>query len=219
MTHYLIRGVIFDLDGVIIDSHSAHRSAWKDFLEGLGKTTCDEDLDFILDGRKREEILRHFLGNLAPEQIVDYGNRKDELLRIRVTEIRPIPGAVEFLEDLKRNDVRVALATSAGRKRACGTLEEMGLARYFDAVVTGDEVAVGKPDPAIYRLAATCLKQETDALIAVEDAVSGVKSATSAGLRCLGVADPERASALRMAGACAVIPDFRSFSLDQLTAV
>jgi beta-phosphoglucomutase len=216
MTRESIRGVVLDLDGVIIDSHPAHRSAWKSFLEGLGKSTSDGDLDFILDGRKREEILRHFLGELTPQQVADYGSRKDELLRMRVSEIRPIPGAVEFLKGLNRRGVPVALATSAGRQRAHGTLDEMGLARYFDAIVTGDEVPIGKPDPAIYRLAADRLKRAPEELLAVEDAVSGVKSATAAGFRCVGLADPNRASLLRAAGACTVIPDFREFSIDQL---
>lgn len=216
MTPFPIRGVVFDMDGVVIDSHPAHRSAWKGFLKSVGTTTSDAELDFILDGRKREEILKHFLGELGPEQIADYGSRKDELLRTRGAEIQPVPGIVEFLESLSRNGIRTALATSAGRRRAEGTLQELGLARYFEAIVTGDDVAAGKPDPAIYRLAAKRLQQHPASLIAVEDAVSGVTSAISAGMRCLGVADAGRAASLRAAGAYAVIQDFRSFSLEQL---
>jgi len=211
-----IGGVVFDMDGVLIDSHPAHRSAWKGFLKDLGKDPSDAELDFILDGRKREEILRHFLGELAPEQVSDYGNRKDELLRLRGAEIRPVAGVVDFLEGLSQRGILMALATSAGRRRAVGTLIELGLARYFDTIVTGDEVMAGKPDPAIYFLAAERLRLEPHCLVAVEDAVSGVKSAVSAGFRCLGVGGPERAAQLRAAGAYAVIPDFKSFSILQL---
>ena len=67
----------------------------------------------------------------------------------------------------------------------------------FDAIVTGDEVGKGKPDPAIYRLVAERLNETPESLLVVEDAVSGVKSARAAGMRCLGVASPERAEALR----------------------
>ena len=211
-----IGGIIFDMDGVIIDSHPAHRAAWKGFLESVGITISGEELEFILDGRKREEILKHFLGELGAEQIAEYGNRKDELLRTRRAEIQPVPGVIEFLENLSCSGIPAALATSAGRQRAQGTLQELGLNRYFQTIVTGDDVTAGKPDPAIYRLAAQRLQQDPTSLIAVEDAVSGVKSATSAGMRCLGVADSERAASLRAAGAYAVIEDFRSFSLDQL---
>jgi beta-phosphoglucomutase len=212
----MLRGVVFGMDGVIVDSHAAHRSAWKSFLESEGRAARDEDLDFILDGRKREEILRHFFGELTPEQIVEYGHRKDKLLRECGKRIQPILGVVEFLVHLSRAGIRIALATSGSRRRAYGTLEEHGLARYFHTVVTGDEVIVGKPDPAIYRLAAERMQESPQHLLAVEDAASGVKSARAAGMRCLGIANERRAALLRAAGAELVISDFRSLSFDQL---
>jgi beta-phosphoglucomutase len=214
----MLRGVVFDMDGVVIDSHPAHRLAWKSFLESLGKETSDDELDFILDGRKREEILKHFLGDLAPEQIAAYGNRKDELLGKHRNAIQPIAGVIEFLDHLSEAGIPTALATSASRRRACGTLEELGLARYFRTIVTGDDVTAGKPDPAIYHLAAKRMQESPKRLLAVEDAASGVKSARAAGMRCLGVAQAQRSVLLRAAGADPVIPDFRSFSFSQLQA-
>ena len=91
----MLRGFVFDMDGVVIDSHPAHRAAWKAFLEALGKTVADSELDIILDGGKREEILKHFLGDLSPQQIVEYGARKDEILRNRSTRLEPMAGVVE----------------------------------------------------------------------------------------------------------------------------
>ncbi len=214
----MLRGVVFDMDGVVIDSHPAHRSAWKSFLEGVGRSTTDRELDFILDGRKREEILEYFLGKLDSAQIAEYGRRKDELLRSHANRLEPMTGVVEFLDLLRNSGVRMALATSAGRLRACGTLEELGLAHYFETVVTGDEVAAGKPDPAIYRLAAARMQEAPDCLLAVEDAVSGVKAARGAGLRCIGVAHNGRAELLHLAGANPIIEDFRTLSLTQLQA-
>ena len=214
----MLRGVIFDMDGVIIDSHPAHRAAWKGFLESIGRSASDKELDFILDGRKREEILEYFLGKLDSDQIAEYGHRKDELLRSHGNRLEPITGVVEFLDLLCDSGVRMALATSAGKRRACGTLEELGLCHYFETIVTGDEVAAGKPDPAIYRLAAARMREAPDHLLAVEDAVSGVKSAMGAGMRCVGVAHNGRGELLRQAGASPVIEDFRTLSLAQLQA-
>ena len=214
----MLRGVVFDMDGVVIDSHPAHRAAWKSFLESLGRSTSDEELDFILDGRKREEILEYFLGKLDSEQIADYGHRKDELLRSHANRLEPMSGVVEFLDHLCNSGVRMALATSAGRRRACGTLDDMGLTHYFETIVTGDEVAAGKPDPAIYRLAAERMQELPDCLLAVEDAVSGVKAARGAGMRCVGVAHSGRADLLRQAGANPIIEDFRTLTLAQLEA-
>jgi beta-phosphoglucomutase len=212
----MLGGVVFDMDGVIIDSHPAHRLAWKGFLESVGCETRDEELDFILDGCKRAEILKHFLGELTPEQIADYGNRKDELLQKHGDAVQPMPGIVEFLGHLSAAGIPSAVATSATRRRAFGTLEELGLTCYFRAIVTGDDVTVGKPDPAIYQLAAQRMQESPERLVAVEDAASGVKSARAAGMRCLGVAPSRRASLLRTAGADPVIPDFREFSFGQL---
>lgn len=214
----MLRGLVFDMDGVLIDSHPAHRSAWKTFLESLGKRTSDDELDFILDGRKREEILKYFLGDLTPEQIAKYGNRKDELFSQRNQTMHPIPGVVQFLDILSESGIPVAVATSASRRRACGTLEELGLARTFQAIVTGDDICSGKPDPAIYQLAAQRLQESPRYLLAVEDAVSGVRSARAAGLQCLAISSGRRADLLRAAGADPVIPDFRLLSLAQLEA-
>ena len=212
----MLRGFVFDMDGVVIDSHPAHRAAWKAFLEALGKRVADSELDIILDGGKREEILKHFLGDLSPRQIVEYGARKDEILRNRSTRLEPMAGVVEFLEQLCNSDFRVALATSASKHRTLNTLEELRLTHYFEAIVTGDDVLAGKPDPAIYHLAATRLREHPERLLAFEDAVSGVKAARLAGLRCAGIANNGRADSLRQAGANPIIEDFRSLSFPKL---
>jgi beta-phosphoglucomutase len=214
----MLRGIVFDMDGVVIDSHPAHRAAWRSFLETVGRTASDAELDIILDGGKRGEILKYFLGELTPDQIAEYGKRKDELLRNSGSKLEPMLGIVELLEHLLDSGVRLAIATSAGGHRARGNLEELELVRYFDTIVTGDDVKIGKPDPAIYRLAATRMGESPDNLLAVEDAVSGVKAAQSAGMRCAGVARNGRAELLRIAGANPIIEDFRAVSVSQLKA-
>lgn len=214
----MLRGIVFDMDGVIIDSHPIHRQAWRTFLQIEGRDVEDTQLDFILDGRRREEILCFFLGKLTPTQIEYYGARKDEIFRRFAQHMRPVRGVVGLLEALSRAGIRVAVATSASYQRAHGTLTELNLSAYFDAVVTGEEVPSGKPDPTIYRMVAERLNELPENLLAIEDAVSGVNSARAAGMRCLGIACAERARELRAAGADPVIPDFESFSLDRLEA-
>jgi beta-phosphoglucomutase len=214
----MIRGIIFDMDGVIIDSHPIHRQAWRIFLQTEGRDVGDAELDFILDGRRRDEILCFFLGKLTPAQIAYYGARKDEIFRRFAQDMRPVQGIVDLLEALSRASIRVAVATSASYLRAHGTLATLNLLAYFDAIVTGEEVSSGKPDPTIYRLVAERLNEDPAKLLAVEDAVSGVKSARAAGMRCLGIACAERAEQLRAAGADPVIPDLASFPLDRLVA-
>jgi HAD superfamily hydrolase (TIGR01509 family) len=204
------------MDGVIIDSHPTHRRAWKQFLQSIGLDATEEELEFILDGRKREEILHHFLGDVSTEQLRVYGARKDEMLRRLGNGLHPIEGVLEFLASVRQAGLKTAVATSGGTARTRGTLRDISLTEYFDAVVTGDEVAVGKPDPGIYRLAAERLGEPPGALLAIEDAASGVQAATGAGMRCIGIAAAERAEKLRAAGAYPVVPDFRSLSLADL---
>lgn len=215
----MLRGVVFDMDGVVIDSHPMHRAAWRTFLAALGRSTTDAELDIILDGGKREEILKHFLGDLTPDQIREYGKRKDEILQSHSVQLQPMTGVLEFLDELRDSGIRIALATSATKHRALRTLEELGLFRYFETVVTGDDVSAGKPDPAIYRLAASRMQEHPQDLLAVEDAVSGVKAARCAGMRCLAIAHNGRAESLRLAGADPVIEDFRALSFPKVQAL
>lgn len=212
----MLRGVVFDMDGVVIDSHPAHRAAWKAFLGALGRTVADSDLEIILDGGKREEILKHFLGDLSPEQVAEYGALKDQMLRNRSTPLEPMPGVVEFLEEIRNSGLRVALATSASLQRTLNTLKDLQLTNHFETIVTGDDVSAGKPDPAIYQLAAARMREIPGQLLAVEDAVSGVKAARSAGLLCAAIAHNGRAHSLRKAGANPIVDDFRSLSLTKL---
>src|SRR5260370_42139679 len=102
-----------------------------------------------------------------------------------------MPGLVEFLDQLCISGIRVGLATSASKHRTLHTLEQLRIAHYFETVVTGDDVAAGKPDPAVYRLAASRMQELPEHLLAVEDAVSGVKAARTGGFRWATI-PPER---------------------------
>ena len=97
----MLRGAVFDFDGVIVDSHPVHMRAWKKFLASVGKTVSEEQLHFVLDGRKRDDILRHFMGELDADQIVEYGLRKEQCFREEAAHVRTAEGLLDFLEDLK----------------------------------------------------------------------------------------------------------------------
>jgi beta-phosphoglucomutase len=211
-----VQAAIFDMDGVLIDSHPVHREAWKEFLHGVGREISDRELDFILDGRKRSDILRHFLGDIPDAELEKHGRRKDELFQQIASKIQPVPGVLRLLEKLQDKGVRTAVATSAAGIRARSTLTRLRLMRWFGVVITGDDVTEGKPDPAIYQMACARLGVEPDTAFAVEDAVSGVLAAKSAGLRCVAVSSHKSDEKLRAAGADYVIPDFGEDSLSRL---
>src|SRR5262249_19568492 len=112
-----LEAVVFDMDGVIIDSHPAHRKAWQVFLKSLGKSVSSDELEFILDGRKRCEILRYFLGDLTPEDSAELGRRKDKFFREAALDLPLIPGVLDLLQDLRLKQIKLGLATSASASR------------------------------------------------------------------------------------------------------
>jgi len=208
------RAVVFDMDGVLIDSHPAHLAAWKEFLSVTGCDVSTAELGFILEGRTRSEILSHFFGELSEIDLLAYGKRKDEIFRGMEREIGPVPGVISFIDTLKRTRVCMAVATSASEIRTFSTIERLGLGGCFEAVITASDVAAGKPDPAVYRLACERMSISPDEALAFDDATAGIEAARSAGMRCIGVASNGTGAKLVDAGAERVIPDFVGFVLE-----
>jgi beta-phosphoglucomutase family hydrolase len=212
----MLQAVIFDMDGVIVDSHPAHMRAWKTLFHSLGKEVPEQELSFVLEGRKREDILRHFLADLTEDQVESYGARKDALFRAAAPDIKTIQGVPEFLDSLEAAGVPMALGSSASRSRATRLLEQLDLKHRFQVIITGDDVSKGKPDPAIFCLAAQGLQVDPENILVCEDAVSGVEAAKRAGMKCLAIAANGRGPLLKDAGADRVLPDFTSAGLEDL---
>jgi HAD superfamily hydrolase (TIGR01509 family) len=148
--------------------------------------------------------------------MIEYGRRKEQLFRSEATDLRTMSGLLQFLDDLDHSRLPLAVASSGSRSRVAFLLDRLGLKNHFRVVVTGDEVERGKPDPAIFLRTAEDLQLDPLQLIAFEDARSGVKAARAAGIRCVGIAQPDDAPALLDAGADHVVPDFSSLSYSKL---
>ena len=208
----MLTNVIFDMDGVVVDSHAAHMRTWKTFLRHLGKPASEADLEFVRQGRKKQDILRFFLGELTDDQIQAYCHIKDVLFRNEVQGIQPLPGVRELLEELKRVGVPIALASCGGNARVHDLLSRLRLRKYFTVVVTGDEVRLGKPDPEIFHKAARQMRAHPAESIVFEDSVSGIQGAKAAGMKCVGIADRQLTPSLMQAGAAYVLPNFTGLS-------
>lgn len=215
----MLKGIIFDLDGVLVDSHPAHKKAWRAVLASLGREVSQQELEFVVEGHKRAEILRHFFGELNEEQARQYGALKDRFFAHVAHEVTATPGVLDFLDQAKAAGLVLAVATSAGRRRAEETLDALQLRARFRVVVTGDEVMMGKPDPAVFCVAAGGLGLSAENVLVCEDAVAGVQAAKSAGMKCLAIAANGRRTLLEGAGADWVVEDFTRTSLEQLKAL
>jgi HAD superfamily hydrolase (TIGR01509 family) len=179
----------------------------------------DADLSFVLEGAKREEILRRFLGELSPEQINLYGTEKERLLQAHASELKLVPGFTRFLAEVDAAGLPIAVASSGNRKRVEGTLESFDLRTRFHTIVTGNDVEKGKPDPALFHLAAANLRVAAAQILVCEDAVSGVVAAKAAGMKCLAIAANGRGPKLKEAGADLVVEDFTQVSLDNVKRI
>lgn len=205
--------LILDMDGVLFDSHPVHRIAWRELLRGAGKEVSELDLEFVLEGATREEILHHFLGPLTPHQAKLYAMQKEAIFRQEEDRVQLIEGLDLFLNVIESASIPMAVATSASRMRTTRMLENHALASRFGAVLTGDDVPGGKSNPDIYLRAAELLQARASEVLVLEDSITAVKVVKGIGMKCIGVAEGNRGRALAIAGADLVVPDFTRLEL------
>jgi len=211
--------LIFDLDGVLFDSHPVHRMAWRELLREAGKEVSEAELNFILEGATRDEILRHFLGPLSPEQAACYAAQKDAIFQQKEDRVRTVAGLTEFLDLAESASIPMAVASSGSKSRVERMLVKHGLSRRFAVVLTSDDVGLGKDSPAIFLRAAEELHVRPCDMLLLEDAVRAVEVAKKVGMKCVGISRGTRGSELLKAGADLVFHDFTELNLSDLLAV
>jgi beta-phosphoglucomutase len=183
------KGVIFDMDGVLVDSEEfIARAACMMFEEKGLKVTAEDFKPFIGTGEDR------FIGGVAEKYDfpLDLSIAKprtyDIYLEIIKGSLEPLPGVNEFIADCRDKGLRLAVASAADFRKVRGNLTEIGLKNgTFDTIVTGDDVERKKPAPDIFLLAAERLGLSAENCLVIEDAVSGVAAAKQAGARCLAI--------------------------------
>lgn len=183
------RGILWDLDGTLVDSAHLHWMSWRDTLAAEGVTvTYEQFLESF--GQKNDRILRGWLPDGAPaEDIRRIGDAKEAEYRRLAREhgLSPLPGASAWVARLHAAGWKQAIASSAPRENVEVMLETLGLRGYFDAVVTAEDVTTGKPDPEVFLAAARRLSVPPERCIVVEDAPAGIEAARRAGMRSIGV--------------------------------
>jgi HAD superfamily hydrolase (TIGR01509 family) len=189
-TAYPFVAVLFDLDGILIDTTDLHYRVWDEFARSRGIVPSREQL-LATNGRRADETIRLWLGsNLTNEQVATITAERETFFnRLLATEPVPaVPGAAEFVAALIDARVPIGVATSATPENAALSLSRIGLERAFGAVVTATDVTHGKPDPEPYlKLAARLGVASADCLV-IEDSVSGIRAAKASGAKCLALA-------------------------------
>lgn len=204
--------VLWDMDGVLVDSGGLHRRAWRLFLQQRGLSIGDQV--FALGfGRPNEEVLPGFFGPaLSRTEIARLSAEKERCYRDLVASegICPTPGIRLWLEQFYQAGIRQAVATSGCRANVDLILSMIDAARYMQAVVSAEDVARGKPEPDLFLKAAELLGIHPSRCLVIEDSVYGVRAAQKANMRCLALATTHAASDIQ--GCDCVLPDMGSFS-------
>ncbi|HMM41864.1 MAG TPA: HAD family phosphatase [Thermomicrobiales bacterium] len=185
-----IAAVVFDLDGLLIDSEPLQAWAWDTYAQRFGTTLRDDVLARML-GLRTVDASRIFVELLGLPVAPDVAMReRDELLLAAAPgQIAAHRGAVELVAHLRGRGVPLALATSGHRRYVDLALTSAGLSGAFDVEVTGDQVERGKPHPDIYLRAAELLSTPPERCLALEDAPNGVRAALAAGMVCFAIPD------------------------------
>lgn len=196
------RAVIFDMDGVLVDSYQPHFESWRALARESGIEMTETQFASSFGRTSREIIAEYWGDGLSAERVKAMDDRKELLYRQIIAKACPImDGAVELIESLHADGFGIAVGSSGPPENVALVLDKLDRRPMFGAVVTGMDVTRGKPDPQVFLLAAQRLGVPPGRCVVVEDAPAGVAAANAAGMPCaaiLGTAPPEKLSGARI---------------------
>jgi len=199
----MTKAVLWDMDGVLVDTAPFHFQAWRALFQSLGKGFADADFRRTF-GLRNDAILRDILGELTPAEVERLAQRKEGLYREKIEgRVTAIPGAIDLLRRLQQRGRKMAIVSSAPGENVRAVLRSLGLEGVVEAVVAEEDAPKGKPDPQGFLLAAEELGVAAGECVVIEDAPGGVEAAKGAGMRCIGLATSRPREAL--AGADLVV--------------
>lgn len=187
MNHREPIGVIFDMDGVLVDSAQPHLESWQVLAEENDRSITREQFAASF-GRQNNDIIPLLFGDMDAKRCAALADRKEEIYRDLVRHAPPIvSGAVELVQALHERGVLLAVGSSGPRQNIELVLAAMGVGELIPVVISGDEVQRGKPDPQVFLLARQGLGIEAGRCAVVEDAPAGIAAALSAGTRAIAI--------------------------------
>jgi beta-phosphoglucomutase family hydrolase len=180
--------VIFDMDGVLVDTAPFHIKAWVKFGENHGIEVTEEFFWKTFGMRNDELVPMIFKGEVPGETVKQYSDEKEALFRDTIKgKVMPIRGLMGFVEDLVDHKITVTTGSSGPRENVEFIIRELGLQSHMPAFVSGDHVKRGKPNPDIFIMAAEKCRIDPKNCLVVEDTLVGVKAARAAGMAVVAI--------------------------------
>lgn len=183
------RGVIFDMDGVLIDNRDVHIEAFV-ALAKIHNIELSMDTMISHFGKSNSEIFPAIFPNIdfTPELINTLNIEKEEIYRRLYTDVQPVAGLIEMIDYLKSCGIKLAVGSSGPRKNIDFILQKCGISDKFDVIVDGNSVTRAKPDPEIFLVAAQGLGTSPAETLVFEDSFAGIEAAHRAGMECVVLA-------------------------------
>jgi beta-phosphoglucomutase family hydrolase len=214
----MLKGLLFDMDGVLVNNLEIHRQAFAEFFRFYGVERMFDELNRVF-GRGNDDIM----GELMPRDVVErvgireLGYQKEAIYRrIYAPIIEPQPGLINFLADAEREGLCAAVGSSGYRVNVDFVLDKCDIARHFSAIVAGDEVTNCKPHPEIYLTAAAKLGLKPSECVVFEDAEAGIEAAHRAGIKVIALATTFDREFLAQTDADVIVDDFRDVTIEML---
>lgn len=210
--------VIFDMDGVLVDSYHAHYESWKRLYGEVGVEYTEETFNADFGRTSRELLLKTLGSGLTDERLKELDDRKEAIHREILRQAFPaMDGATELLNALATEGFRLAIGSSGPPENVALTIERLAGAEHFNATVTGAEVTRGKPDPQVFLIAAERLGVTPANCAVVEDAVHGITAAKRAGMTAIALTGT--LAKAELAAADAVVDSLRQLSAERIRAL
>ena len=213
----MIKGIIFDMDGTIVDSLPYHYEAWKIFFNENKVENFSEKLNEYKGGGTLD-LMRTVYGNqYSKKELKKMSEDKEKIFRkIYKGEIKQILGFKKFLDELKSKDIMIGLASNAIRKNVSMIINELEIYDYFDSIICGDEVINGKPNPEMFNETIDRFNINKDECLIFEDSLEGVLAAKNSGVKVIGITSSSSNKALKDAGCVMSISDYLDFKLTDI---
>ncbi len=209
----MLAAILFDLDGTIVNTDPIHYQVWLDMLLEYNVEINEEIYKSNISGRLNPNIIQDLLPHLSVEERKQFAEEKEARFRNQASSLEPINGFAQLLDWSKKHHLKRALVTNAPRLNAYFMLEALQLKEAFDIIILAGEEKAAKPDPTPYKVALERLGVNPEEAIAIEDSASGIRSATTAGIRTFGMASTQTPEALEEFGAFMTISDFADSQL------